>query len=269
MAALQLEAGEVFVPLIPVMAAGTCWVLLVAYWFGLKERKRLGILKVEEGQAASYSVDLENEELKRPKLFVINLAMTVILMAMLVTEMLPLNILFMIASALAVVINYGTDLKTQGDRFSYYGTNVLPNLGMVLAAGVFTGIMQGTKMIDAMAKAVTDNIPAVMGPHLAVFTAFTSLPFDYFLTNDAYYYGIVPVLAKVAQTYGISAAEIARASLVAQGCHLLSPLVASTYILIGLNNVTLGELTKAALLPALGSSVVMIIASLVLGVFPL
>ena len=45
----------------------------------------------------------------------------------------------------------------------------------------------------------------------------------------------MPVLAKTAATYGITAAEIARAS---------------TYLLIGMNNVTLGELTKKALLPS-------------------
>ncbi len=270
MAALQLEAGDVFVPLIPVMGAGALWVLFYAYYVGLKERKRLGVANLDAAEAAdSYVMNEEDAALKRPKMFWVNLVMTCALLVMLGLEVLPLNVLFMIASALAMVLNYGTDLKTQSDRFSFYGTNVLPNFGMVLAAGVFTGIMQGTKMIDAMAKAVTNNIPEAMGPHLAVFTAFTSLPFDYFLTNDAYYYGIVPVLAKVAQTYGISAAEIARASLVAQGCHLLSPLVASTYILIGMNNITLGDLTKSALLPSLGSSVVMIIASLLLGVFPI
>ena len=139
---------------------------------------------------------------------------------------------------------------------------------MVLSAGVFTGILQATKIIDAMAGTLVSNIPVSMGPHMGFFTAFTSLPFDYFLTNDAYYFGIVPVLAKTAATYGITAAEIARASLVAQGCHLLSPLVASTYLLIGLNNVTLGELTKKALLPSIMSSIVMIVVALLTGAVP-
>ncbi len=140
---------------------------------------------------------------------------------------------------------------------------------MVLSAGIFTGIMQQTKMIDAMAGTLVNNIPPAAGPYLALVTAFTSLPFDYFLTNDAYYFGIVPVLAKTAATYGITAAEIARASLVAQGCHLLSPLVAATDLLVGLNGVTLGELTKKALLPSIVSSIVMIVVALATGAFPI
>lgn len=276
MAALQLEASQVFVPLIPCMLAGTCWVLLVAWWFGKKERARVGVLSAGDLKAspisAVYAMELEDGsgsvELKRPKLFLFNLALTCVLMGLLVSDIVPLNVLFMTASALALVVNYGTNVKLQAARISHYGGNVWSNISMVLSAGVFTGILSGTKIIDAMAATLVNNIPVAMGPHLAFFTAFTSLPFDYFLTNDAYYFGIVPVLAKTAATYGISAAEIARASLVAQGCHLLSPLVASTYILIGLNNVTLGELTKKALLPSIGSSVVMIITGVLTGAIP-
>ena len=34
---------KLFNPNIPAIIAGVAWVLFVAYWFGLKERKRLGI----------------------------------------------------------------------------------------------------------------------------------------------------------------------------------------------------------------------------------
>ena len=276
MAALQLEAAEVFIPLIPGMIAATCWVLAYAYYQGKKERARLGVLSTEQLKAspisAAYAVELEDgsgaQELKRPKLFIFNLLMTLTLLGLLGTDIIPLNVLFMTASALALVVNYGTNVKLQSARISHYGNNVWSNISMVLGAGIFTGILQKTQIIDAMAGALVNNIPGSMGPHLAFFTAFTSLPFDYFLTNDAYYFGIVPVLAKTAATYGITAAEIARASLVAQGCHLLSPLVASTYLLIGMNNVTLGELTKKAMLPSIMSSIVMIAVALLTGAVP-
>lgn len=276
MAALQLEAAEVFVPLIPGMIAATCWVLAYAYYQGRKERARLGVLSAEKLEAspisAAYAVELEDgsgaAELKRPKLFIFNLVLTITLLGLLGADIIPLNVLFMTASALALVVNYGSNVKLQSARISHYGSNVWSNISMVLSAGVFTGILQATKIIDAMADTLVSNIPASMGPHMGLFTAFTSLPFDYFLTNDAYYFGIVPVLAKTAATYGITAAEIARASLVAQGCHLLSPLVASTYLLIGLNNVTLGELTKKALLPSIMSSIVMIVMALLTGAVP-
>ena len=277
MAALQLDASQVFPQLIPGMIVATCWVLVYAYFLGRKERARLGVLSADKYEAspisAAYAVELEDgsgaAELKRPKLFWFNLLLTITLLGLLGADIIPLNVLFMTASALALVINYGGDVKLQAARISHYGGNVWSNISMVLSAGIFTGIMQQTKMIDAMAGTLVNNIPPAAGPYLALVTAFTSLPFDYFLTNDAYYFGIVPVLAKTAATYGITAAEIARASLVAQGCHLLSPLVASTYLLIGLNGVTLGELTKKALLPSIVSSIVMIVVALATGAFPI
>ncbi len=276
MSALGLEASQVFVPLIPAMVAGTMWVLFWAYRLGLQERTRLGTFQsgAAEHAAAEFSTcniegsDPDCAALKRPNLFWSNLLMTVVLMAALVTEFLPLNVLFMIGTALALMINYPS-LKLQQARVAEYGTNVIPNISMVLGAGIFTGIMSGTKMIDAMANVLTTSIPPEMGSHMALITALSSLPFDYFLTNDAFYFGIVPILAKSAATYGISAAEIARASLIAQGCHLLSPLVASTYLLVGMNNVTFEELTKSALLPSIITSLIMLGTAIAMGVIPL
>jgi len=276
MSALGLEASQVFVPLIPAMVAGTMWVLFWAYRLGLQERTRLGTLQIgaAEHAAAEFSTcNIEGSDrgcaaLKRPNLFWTNLLMTVVLMAALVTEFLPLNVLFMIGTALALMINYPS-LKLQQARVAEYGTNVIPNISMVLGAGIFTGIMSGTKMIDAMANVLTTSIPPEMGSHMALITALSSLPFDYFLTNDAFYFGIVPILAKSAATYGISTAEIARASLIAQGCHLLSPLVASTYLLVGMNNVTFEELTKSALFPSIMTSLIMLGTAIAMGVIPL
>lgn len=273
MSSLQLDAADVFIPLIPCMIAGAAWVLLWSYRLGLKERARLGISVTITNNAnfdccAAIEVDEECEKLKRPHLFWVNVIMTVILMAALVVELMPLNVLFMIGTALASIINYGTNIKVQQDRICHYGQNIMLNVAMVLGAGIFSGIMSETKIIDAMAQTLTTSIPPELGSHIALITAISSLPFDYFLTNDAFYFGIVPLLAKYAANFSVSTAEIARASLIAQGCHLLSPLVSSTYILIGLTGVSLDDLTRSALLPSIGTSLVMLTSALVLGLIP-
>jgi CitMHS family citrate-Mg2+:H+ or citrate-Ca2+:H+ symporter len=85
-------------------------------------------------------------------------------------------------------------------------------------------------MVDAMANSVVALVPDAFGPYLAIITGVLSLPFTFFISNDAFYYGVVPILSQAAAAYGISAAEIGRASLVGQPVHLLSPLVPSTYL---------------------------------------
>ncbi|MDF2571888.1 MAG: citN [Sporomusa sp.] len=269
MSALSLDASDVFVPLIPAMIAGTIWVLFVAYRIGLKERARLGTLQMSAvvSETATTAVDAEAEKLKRPHLFWVNFGMTVILMAALVKELLPLNVLFMIGTALALIINY-PKIKDQQARIASHASNALPVIAMVFAAGIFMGIMSGTKMVDAMAGSLISIIPPSMGPHLALITAIASLPFTFFLTNDAFYFGVVPILVKTAATYGITPAEIARASLIGQGAHLLSPLVASTYLLVGLNGVEFGDFQKYTLLWAIGTSLVMLALSLAIGIIP-
>ena len=46
-----------------------------------------------------------------------------------------------------------------------------------------------------------------MGPYLAVITGVLSLPFTFFISNDAFCYGVVPILSQAAAEYGIGAAS--------------------------------------------------------------
>lgn len=267
LASLGLEASEVFVPLIPCMVIGSLWVCFLAYRWGMQERKRLGILTLDNtahAELAALAEDPEVEKLKRPNMFWANLTLTTILMAALIYGALPLAILFMIGTGLALLINYRT-LKEQQERIVANGANAMPVVSMVFAAGIFMGVMSGSKMVDAMAKALIAAIPPELGPHMAFISALLSLPGTFFLTNDAYYFGVLPVLAKAGATYGVSAAEMGRAALIGQGAHLLSPLVPSTYLLVGLNKVEFGDLQKFALLPAIGISLFWLLTSVVLG----
>jgi citrate-Mg2+:H+ or citrate-Ca2+:H+ symporter, CitMHS family len=57
--------------------------------------------------------------------------------------------------------------------------------------------------------------------------------------------------------------------LVGQQIHLLSPLVPSTYLLVGMVGIELGEHQKFTLPWALGSCLVFLMAALTVGAFPL
>jgi CitMHS family citrate-Mg2+:H+ or citrate-Ca2+:H+ symporter len=79
---------------------------------------------------------------------------------------------------------------------------------------------------------------------------------------------VLPILAKAGEAYGITAAEMARASLVGQPVHLLSPLVPSTFLLVGLCGVDFGEHQRFTLRWALVSSLVLLGAGLLMLVIP-
>lgn len=272
--ALKLDAAEVFVPLLIPMFFTGIWVLFVAWRFGLKERARLAKLPADavDEHASAAEILAEDKkshvEARRPRLIWFNFLLTGALMTALVMDLMPLAILFMLAFAVAMTVNFPR-LQDQRERLSAHAGNALAVAGLIFAAGIFTGILSGTKMVDAMAATVTGTIPPAWGPYMAPITALLSAPFTFFISNDAFYFGMLPILAETGSHYGLTAAEIGRASLVGQQVHLLSPLVASTYLLVGFSGIEFGEHQRFTLKWALGSFFVFFLVSLLFGVFPL
>ena len=226
-----------------------------------------GAAAVGSGGDADTDASVSDPSTARPKLIWVNALLTVLLLVLLVAGALPLPVLFMIFFAVAVMINY-PGLEQQKERIAHHAANVVPVVSLIFAAGIFVGILQGTKMVDAIALSVIAAVPDWMGPYLAIVTGVLSIPFTFFISNDAFYFGIVPILAKAAAVYGIGAAEIGRASLIGQPVHLLSPLVASTYLLVGMSKVEFGDHQRFTLLWAIAGSLVMLVAALVFGVVP-
>ncbi|MGC3020095.1 CitMHS family transporter [Brevibacterium sp. FAM 24630] len=341
--ALQIDANEIFAPMVPSLVAGLLVCFLFAYLLGLSERRRLaknGVAWVEEsgsgrsrsdlvgaiaggkagrssttttagksatagtGQAATASghgtaasgtgsdgtateatLDspapatgsagsgsaLANTALDphratlRPKLFWFNLALTVAVMVLLIADILPLPYLFMIATVIALMVNF-PKMKDQQEELASHATAIISVVAMVMAAGVLTGIMSGTGMVDAMAAWLVDVIPNAMGPYMAVITGLLSIPMTFFMSNDAFYFGILPVLAETASHFGISAADMARASITGQPVHMQSPLVPAILLLVSLSGVELGDHHKKVLWRALIVALVMLAVGVAIGV---
>lgn len=277
-ASLKVESSELFIPLIPSMICGLVGVLVLSWYIGIRERRRLGKLSIQtnahgsviEEDAESYlpAINEVNDELRRPKMFWLNAALTLALMASLVMELLPLSVLFMVAFAIALLINY-PHLDAQRQRIASHAPAALNQTSIFLAAGIFAGILSGTGMVNAMSNTLLDILPQSWGPYLAPITALISLPGTFFMSNDAFYYGVLPVLAEAAKAYGIDPVEIGRASLVGQPVHLLSPLVASTYLLVGLAGVEFSDHQKYTFKWAFLLCMIFLASGLLLGLYPL
>jgi citrate-Mg2+:H+ or citrate-Ca2+:H+ symporter, CitMHS family len=270
--ALRVDASEIFLPLIPAMIGGALWVIFVAYLFGKRERARVGVLDAAAMQRVQDTFEDEHDgvasaALRRPRLLAFNVLLTLALLVALVAGMLPLPVLFMIAYAVALVVNYPS-MDEQKGRLADHAANALAVASVICAAGILTGIMSGTKMIDAMGNSVVALVPTSLGPHMAIVTSVLSIPFTFFLSNDAFYFGVLPILNQAAATYGISAAEMGRASVIGQPVHLLSPLVPSTYLLVGLAEVELGDHQRFTIKWAVLTSMVLLVIGLLIGVIP-
>ncbi|MGM7721634.1 CitMHS family transporter [Metabacillus sp. Hm71] len=269
MSVFNYDAMAVLTPLIPSIIAAALYVLGLGVFFGLKERKRLGIQNVSvdhqvEEEMAATVVDVSAESLKRPKLFWFNLLITALLVVGLLTAVLPLPALFMLGFVIVTIVNY-PKLSDQKARIEAHAGNVLTVVSLIFAGGAFAGILEGTGMVDAMATSIVNVIPDFLAPQLPLLVGLTSMPFTFFMANDPYYFGIVPILAETASQIGISKLEIAQASLLGQPLHLLSPLVGSVYVLIGLVGVNFQDHIKFSTKYAVGSALVMIVVGIITG----
>ncbi|MGW7419207.1 CitMHS family transporter [Streptomyces sp. NPDC054813] len=313
--ALKLDASDIFVPMIPALAVGLVFVIALAYVLGRRERKRLGVLTLEEalveekeretetvlvgagsgtgagagsgtsavrgggtgtGSGTGTGADRPAEddgfqgldphrETLRPKLYWFNALLTVVLLTSMIMEWLPIPVLFLLGAALALTVNF-PQMPAQRARLAAHAENVLNVSGMVFAAAVFTGVLQGTGMVDHMATWLVGNIPDGMGPHMALVTGVLSIPLTYFMSNDGFYFGILPVLAEAGQAHGVSSLEIARASIIGQPLHMSSPLVPAVYVLVGMAKVEFGDHTRFVVKWAALTSLVVLGAGILFGI---
>lgn len=318
--ALKLDASEIFVPMIPALAMGLLAVFVLAYVLGLRERKRLGTLTLDEalarepepetvstgaggaggedrlrkGAAASAGGtgagtgagtgsdaaadpadgDGDDDEFQgldpnrstlRPKLYWFNAGLTVALLTAMIMELMPIPVLFLLGAALALTVNF-PHMPDQRARIAAHADNVLNVSGMVFAAAVFTGVLTGTGMVENMADWVVGAVPDAMGPHMAIVTGLLSLPLTYFMSNDGFYFGVLPVLAEAGAAHGVSPLEIARASLAGQALHMSSPLVPAVYVLVGMAKVEFGDHTRFTVKWAVLTSLVVLAAGVLFGI---
>ncbi|MGW3831876.1 CitMHS family transporter [Streptomyces microflavus] len=305
--ALKLDASEIFIPMIPALAVGLLAVFLLSYVLGLRERKRLGMLTLDEalvrepeqetvlagaggggdrlrkGSGGSGSADLTqdgdgdegededdfkgldpNRSTLRPKLYWFNAGLTVALLTAMIMQLMPIPVLFLLGAALALTVNF-PHMPDQRARIAAHADNVLNVSGMVFAAAVFTGVLTGTGMVENMADSVVSAVPDAMGPHMAIVTGLLSLPLTYFMSNDGFYFGVVPVLAEAGAAHGVSPLEIARASLAGQALHMSSPLVPAVYVLVGMAKVEFGDHTRFTVKWAVLTSLVVLGAGILFG----
>ncbi len=261
---MQADAQTLLVPLLPSWIGGILWVFAVAWWLGRKERKRLGVVHLEYNHLDDLSA--EQKATRRPALIWFNATLTVVLIGSLIAAILPPSALFIIGFSIALLVNYPSQTE-QKRRMTEHAGNVFFVSIMIFAAGVFSGILTGTKMIDAMAGTLVSLIPQQHAGLLPTITGITSMPLSMAFTPDAYYFGVLPVLKNTMTHFGKDAIEVGRAAVLGQMTvgFPLSPLTASTFVLVGLSEVELSDHQKFTFKWAFGTTVIMTLIALLSG----
>ncbi len=277
MSVMQLDANQILPPLVPGMVVSAIYAVGVAYYLGLKERKRLGVKENIQNTVNKYEESEDDSKWKRPKMIWANLILTIAIVVLLIKGFAASAILFGVGVALALVINYSSP-KLQRQVISELAPDMINVVMMVLGAGVLMGVLNGPAndageyvagMSNAIAVMLTNIIPASLGRYFAVFIAIVSAPGTYLLNNDAFYFGVLPPLAATAQAYGFTSLQIGFAALMGQAFHFLSPLVPFIYLLMDQTEITLGEYQGYIFRWCVGIFVIFMVCGLALGYLPI
>jgi CitMHS family citrate-Mg2+:H+ or citrate-Ca2+:H+ symporter len=277
----DVPANELWVPLIPAQLAGIVAVLAIAWILGRRETRRLAAAPADASADAEEhptpdaplsgvtTLSPEEQQLRRPRLFWVNVALTVAVIAALVSAVATPELVFLIAVVVALLLNY-PGLKDQTDRIEAHAKGAMLMATTLIAAGVFLGILEGSGMIEAMAETAAGALPDGAAPMLPVLVAVLAVPLSLVFGPDPYYFGVLPVLISVGELHGIAAADIAQASIIGEETvgFPISPLTGSFYLLVGLAGVDIGKHIRHLIGWAWLVSLVMLAVALITGAIP-
>jgi CitMHS family citrate-Mg2+:H+ or citrate-Ca2+:H+ symporter len=269
-AALQVSMTDLFVPLIPPMLVGLAAVFVFAASIGRQERRRLASAVTSAEAAADSEVPLDADDRKRPtglgRLWCFNAALTVATLVALFAEVLPAALVFVVASAVALVVNCPNHHE-QRERLTGHGSAAMMMVTTVFAAGVFTGILTKSGMLGAMSTDLVRVLPDGMLRHLPALVGLASMPLSLVFDPDSFYFGLLPVLAHASEGAGGSAIDVARAAVLGQMTtgFPVSPLTPATFLLVGLANVDLADHQRRTIPYAFAVSVIMTLVALATG----
>ena len=270
-AALHIPVTSIFTPMLPVQGVGLAFVFATSWWLGRREERRIGLTGSGVSAALPQPVverDPSAAALQRPRLYVVNLCVTIAAVATMISGAIDPVVIFMAGTAIALLLNYPSAAE-QRARIDAHARAALMMAGILLAAGAFTGIMNGSGMIHALAEASVGAIPSALGQRIPVILGFTSMPLSLLFDPDSFYFGVLPVIAQVAGHHGIPAVQVAQAALLGQMTtgFPISPLTPATFLVAGLAGVELGAHQRFSIPWLFGASVVMTLAAVVLGRF--
>lgn len=263
-----IEPGDLYSFIMPgvitiaVLAFGIAFVV-----YRIEKRNGAGTLIAE--QYAEEEEKIEGGQKVSKGIYCFNLALTLVMLILLFMNIdFPLYAVFMVAFAIALIVNF-PDVKVQSKKIKEYGGNAMVMCMTLFAVGIFMGVISGAGMVEAMAEAIVNALPSGIAPHMHWVMALFSVPLMMILGTDAFYYALLPIIIGVVAPFGVSAESVAATFLLTATFGTpVSPSVAAVYVGLGLTDVSIGDHIKYSLRLVWPASIIVLVVSTIFGVIP-
>lgn len=251
-AVLNVDPSELWQPLIPLQGVLIVLLLGMAAIVGLREKKKLesdGLLvtgvnfdnfSLEDGQTK------EEEELKRPQLLWFNLLLTLTVVGVLMSGLLPAGLIFMMAVSIALPVNY-RNMDVQMNRIKAHAPSALMMAAIILAAGSFLGILENSGMLNSLAEDIVVILPGFLIPFLHYIIGFFGAPLELVLNTDAYYFALLPVVEEIVTQHGVDSITAAYSMMIGNIIGtFISPFAPALWLAVGLAGIEMGRYIRYA-----------------------
>lgn len=277
-AVLNLDVTELWRPLIPIQIIGLVLLIALAVTLGYREKRliakrassgeeekdeEISDVTISEAQLAATVVE---NDLARPKLLWLNAILAISVIGVLVLGVIPAGFAFMIGVSIALPLNY-PKVQDQMARIKEHAPGGILMATIILAAGSFLGILNGTDMLNSIAKDLVTVLPAFIVPYLHIIIGTFGVPFDLLLSTDAYYFALLPIVDQVVSVYGVPSLSTAYAMIIGNIIGtFVSPLSPALWLALGLAGLEMGRHIRYSFMMMWGLSVVLLVIAVVIGV---
>ena len=293
---LGIEASDLWSTLLPIQAFGVVLCLAHAVLAGIQEQRRgaglNGKLAQMEGDVVlDQTAQAAQNDLARPKLFIVNILLTLVVIALLIWDKFPSYMPFMLGVAVALFVNYGFTAKMHKQLINLHAGPALMMCSTLMGAAVLMGVLTTSfdasgavisaktmeipadatlSVVRCLANIIRDILPTSLGQHLPIVIGILSVPLALAFDTDSYFYGMLPVMIAIGQGFGVTALPIAVAMVVCRNCAtFISPMVPATLLGTGLADIDIKDHIKASFMYVWIFSILCMLVAIVLGIMPL
>lgn len=264
---IDMDPTALWRPLIPVQLTGLAMLIVLAVLLALREKRRIAKLPpLAEEPVEVEEASVLASELARPKLLWVNALLTIGVIAMLVKGIVPAGFVFMVGLSIALPLNFrGVD--NQMARVKAHAPSALMMASIILAAGSFLGILNGTGMLDALATDLVKILPVAVVPFLHIIIGIFGVPFDLALSTDAYYFALLPIVEQIVTGFGVSSVSAVNALVIGNIIGtFVSPFSPALWLALGLAGLEMGKHIRYSFFIMWMFSIALVLFAVLIGV---